>query len=798
MVATRSGTRVSPDHDVGDGESSKELDTLTASTNTNTEKMELESQNADSEESRKVDVEQNLQETSVQIITRSRRRSGQSDGDASEADSITSSHSTRRTRSMQSLACLTDSARKLRSHRSVVVTEPIVESREDTDLSEAESNCSSLSSTVLKRQSTRLRNRKSVLQSEMVCESKEIVEISEAESNCSSASGVLRKCNRSTRSSRSAVKCRQPPMEPSVAEEISDVESYSSDVSFLKQTKLQLEDEALGNAAATGDVQVKESSSKEEKNTTSDLVFSEKNSSEAEQRISSPRRSLRSRKISQSDVVISDAISEVIDCSSNKIGKVSDLEKEKPKDIVMSSKDDIILVSDEDGSVPPSTKTDVLDPLIRDDPQQIELYELKPNSSCFQVEMKDLDQEPVQESKTSKESTNLSEGLLDVEEEQVELGINNLLQEPVESTKPSKKLTGSINIGDKTVDYWVLEEERSKPDSPQSSTRLSEEVSISTNIPSTNQNISLFLNSDDSEDSDHSDSAEDDEMEEEAVNTECSTRSKKQPSEDFIGNGLFVIDTAPGLDPDKIYYADKKTDTMESEEEERVEEDQSDDDFIDEDGDEESELLYKPRPGLKLSTSINTGLNIKDLGGLYISFDGEKTNPAPSLLQKMKKENAKKEEILQKSVITPDFEKKESVQPYKESLNQLKKQRKAEREKTTGRGWFDMKAPEMTEEIKNDLKALKMRRAMDPKRFYKKNDREGFPKYFQVGTIVDSPLDFYTSRIPKKQRKRTIVEELLADSEFRRYNKKKYKEISAEKAAIAEGKKNRKKRKIKK
>lgn len=43
-----------------------------------------------------------------------------------------------------------------------------------------------------------------------------------------------------------------------------------------------------------------------------------------------------------------------------------------------------------------------------------------------------------------------------------------------------------------------------------------------------------------------------------------------------------------------------------------------------------------------------------------------------------------------------------------------------------------MKAPEMTDELKNDLKALKMRAAIDPKRFYKKNDREGLPKYFQV------------------------------------------------------------------
>lgn len=43
-----------------------------------------------------------------------------------------------------------------------------------------------------------------------------------------------------------------------------------------------------------------------------------------------------------------------------------------------------------------------------------------------------------------------------------------------------------------------------------------------------------------------------------------------------------------------------------------------------------------------------------------------------------------------------------------------------------------MKAPEITNELKNDLKVLKMRASLDPKHFYKKNDRDGLPKYFQV------------------------------------------------------------------
>ena len=46
--------------------------------------------------------------------------------------------------------------------------------------------------------------------------------------------------------------------------------------------------------------------------------------------------------------------------------------------------------------------------------------------------------------------------------------------------------------------------------------------------------------------------------------------------------------------------------------------------------------------------------------------------------------------------------------------------------------------------------------------------------------MVDSPADFYQSRVPNKQRKRTIVEELLADSDFKTYNKRRYKEIIEE------------------
>ena len=67
----------------------------------------------------------------------------------------------------------------------------------------------------------------------------------------------------------------------------------------------------------------------------------------------------------------------------------------------------------------------------------------------------------------------------------------------------------------------------------------------------------------------------------------------------------------------------------------------------------------------------------------------------------------------------------------------LKKAKKLERE-TKGDNWFGMKAPELTEETRRDLEVLQMRNALDPKRFYKKNDHVELPKYFQVSINIFS------------------------------------------------------------
>ena len=116
----------------------------------------------------------------------------------------------------------------------------------------------------------------------------------------------------------------------------------------------------------------------------------------------------------------------------------------------------------------------------------------------------------------------------------------------------------------------------------------------------------------------------------------------------------------------------------------------------------------------------------------------------------------------------------------------LAKLKKAEREKSKGSEWFGMKAPEMTEEVKRDLEILQMRGALDPKRFYKKNDRNVLPKYFQIGKYVDSPLEYYSNGggQHKKSKKKSLVDELMADAEFKKYNKRKYTEIIEEKSKM--------------
>ena len=59
----------------------------------------------------------------------------------------------------------------------------------------------------------------------------------------------------------------------------------------------------------------------------------------------------------------------------------------------------------------------------------------------------------------------------------------------------------------------------------------------------------------------------------------------------------------------------------------------------------------------------------------------------------------------------------------------------AERELTAGDAWFNLPATPITPELRNDLKVLRMRSAIDPQRHYKKAD---CTSSFRYKTVVDS------------------------------------------------------------
>lgn len=97
---------------------------------------------------------------------------------------------------------------------------------------------------------------------------------------------------------------------------------------------------------------------------------------------------------------------------------------------------------------------------------------------------------------------------------------------------------------------------------------------------------------------------------------------------------------------------------------------------------------------------------------------------------------------------------------------------------TTGKGWFDMPAPTITPELKKDLEILQLRHVMDPKRHFKRSGKsKALPKYFQIGTVIEPASEFYSSRLTKKERKITLVDELLSDQKLKSYRMRKVREI---------------------
>lgn len=107
-----------------------------------------------------------------------------------------------------------------------------------------------------------------------------------------------------------------------------------------------------------------------------------------------------------------------------------------------------------------------------------------------------------------------------------------------------------------------------------------------------------------------------------------------------------------------------------------------------------------------------------------------------------------------------------------------------EKKATAGSDWYNLPKTNLTPELKRDLQLLRMRDTIDPKRFYKKDNKKAhIPEYSQVGTIIEGPTEYFNSRLTNKERKRTFVEEVMAGEISSGRFKSKYNEIQATKTS---------------
>ncbi|KAI1144104.1 Fcf2-domain-containing protein [Hypoxylon sp. FL0543] len=105
-----------------------------------------------------------------------------------------------------------------------------------------------------------------------------------------------------------------------------------------------------------------------------------------------------------------------------------------------------------------------------------------------------------------------------------------------------------------------------------------------------------------------------------------------------------------------------------------------------------------------------------------------------------------------------------------------------------GPSWFNLPRTDLTPQLKKDLQLLRMRDVLDAKRFYRKDSsRPLVPEFSSVGTIVEGPTDFFNARLTKKERKRTLLEEVLETEDTTRKFKSKYGEIQGAKTSGKKG-----------
>lgn len=117
-----------------------------------------------------------------------------------------------------------------------------------------------------------------------------------------------------------------------------------------------------------------------------------------------------------------------------------------------------------------------------------------------------------------------------------------------------------------------------------------------------------------------------------------------------------------------------------------------------------------------------------------------------------------------------------------------------------GSGWFNFQATSNSSLLQADIAVIRNRNYLDPKKFYKSSDfaKKG-SQMVQLGTVVEGSMEsVYSNRLTKKQRKQTLMDEVMADvfASKNDYVTKKFGNIQREKSIAGQAfdKKRRKAR----
>ena len=83
-----------------------------------------------------------------------------------------------------------------------------------------------------------------------------------------------------------------------------------------------------------------------------------------------------------------------------------------------------------------------------------------------------------------------------------------------------------------------------------------------------------------------------------------------------------------------------------------------------------------------------------------------------------------------------------------------------------------------------------MRNQIFPKRFYRNNDSNKLPEYFQIGTVVDDGnVGSRVGRLTKKEQKKSIAQQFLMDDQSAGFSKRKYENLNDKRRRMGDKKK---------